>query len=73
MVEEAHQFTKQRTDIEAKQAAQRAENALDRFLREARKYGGCAMTISQSNKDFSRDSASMRHKTTGSDRGPCRY
>jgi hypothetical protein len=63
VVEEAHQFTKQRTDMEAKQAAQRAENAIDRFLREARKYGGCAMTISQSNKDFSRDSASVRQNT----------
>ncbi|MHC4329599.1 MAG: helicase HerA domain-containing protein [Planctomycetota bacterium] len=63
VVEEAHQFTKQRTGIDAKQAAQRAENALDRFLREARKYGGCAMTISQSNKDFSRDSASVRQNT----------
>ncbi|MFC1635682.1 helicase HerA domain-containing protein [Planctomycetota bacterium] len=63
VVEEAHQFTKQRTVTEAKQAAQRAENALDRFLREARKYGGCAMTISQCSKDFSRDSASVRQNT----------
>ncbi|RKY10511.1 MAG: hypothetical protein DRP56_00780 [Planctomycetota bacterium] len=63
VVEEAQRFTKKRVAEDAKTAGQQAENALDRIVREGRKYG-CYINIqSQSIKDFARDSASIRQNT----------
>jgi len=62
-VEEAQRFTKKRVVPEAKSAGQRAENALDRTLREGRKYGCCTMIISQTIRDFAYDVASIRQNT----------
>ncbi|MHA1950305.1 MAG: helicase HerA domain-containing protein [Candidatus Thorarchaeota archaeon] len=63
IVEEAQCFTKKRVDDNAKKAAERAEIALDRMVRESRKYGCCVINISQTIKDFARDSASIRQNT----------
>lgn len=63
IVEEAQCFTKKRVDDNAKKAAERAEIALDRMVREGRKYGCCVINISQTIKDFARDSASIRQNT----------
>lgn len=63
VVEEAHCFTKKRADDSAKAAAEKAELALDRMVREGRKYGCCVIIDSQSIKDFARDSASIRQNT----------
>ena len=64
VVEEAQLFTKRRVGPEAKEAGSRAENALDRIIREGRKYGICVVVASQSIRDFSHDVASIRQKTT---------
>lgn len=61
--EEAQLFTKKRVPEEAKTAASKAENSLDRYVREGRKYGCSAFIISQTIKDFSHDSASIRQNT----------
>jgi len=63
VIEEAHCFTKKRADDSAKTAAEKAEIALDRMVREGRKYGCCVIIDSQSIKDFTRDSASIRQNT----------
>ena len=63
VVEEAQCFTKKRVDDNAKNAAEKAELALDRMVRESRKYGCCVINISQTIKDFARDSASIRQNT----------
>ncbi len=60
LVEEAQLFTRRLAGDRAKPAAARAETALDRILREGRKYGVCAVTSSQSVMDFTRDAASIR-------------
>jgi len=62
-VEEAQLFTKRRVGPEAKEAGARAENALDRIIREGRKYGICVVVASQSIRDFSHDVASIRQNT----------
>ena len=64
VIEEAHRFTKKRVDESAKAAGARAENALDRLVREGRKFGICALIISQTVRDFAYDSASVRQNTT---------
>lgn len=63
IVEEAQRFTKKRVAEDAASAGQQAENALDRIVREGRKYGCFVNIQSQSIKDFSRDSASIRQNT----------
>jgi len=63
VVEEAQRFTKKRVTQDAASAGQQAENALDRIVREGRKYGCFVNIQSQSIKDFSRDSASIRQNT----------
>lgn len=63
VVEEAQRFTKRRVSEDAKKAGEQAENALDRVVREGRKYGCYVNIQSQSIKDFSRDSASIRQNT----------
>ena len=60
---EAHLFTRKRVDERAKDAAIRAENALDTIVREGRKYGIAAWIESQTIRDFSYDAASIRQNT----------
>lgn len=62
-VDEAHLITKRRVDEQAKEAAGQAEMALDRLVREGRKYGICVVIASQTIKDFSHGSASVRQNT----------
>jgi len=62
-VDEAHLITKKRVSDEAKEEAAKAEVSLDRLVREGRKYGLCIFVISQSIKDFSYSSASIRQNT----------
>jgi len=64
VVEEAHRFTKKRVAEDAKIAGEQAEIALDRLIREGRKFGITVNVTSQSIKDFSRDFASIRQNTT---------
>lgn len=64
VVEEAHRFTKKQVDREAKEAGERAELAMDRFLREGRKYGLCMLVVSQSHRDFAYGAAGVRQNTT---------
>jgi len=64
VVEEAHRFTKKRVTEDAKTAGEQAEIALDRLIREGRKFGITVNVTSQSIKDFSRDFASIRQNTT---------
>jgi hypothetical protein len=63
VIEEAQRFTKKRVIEEAKAAGQQAENALDRTVREGRKYGCCTIILSQTIRDFGYDSASIRQNT----------
>jgi len=63
VIEEAQRFTKKKVSPEAKSAAERAERALDRTVREGRKYGCCVVIISQTIRDFAYDSASIRQNT----------
>lgn len=63
VMEEAQRFTKRRVTEEAKAAGEQAENALDRTLREGRKYGCCVVVISQTIRDFAYGSASIRQNT----------
>ncbi len=63
LIEEAQRFTKKRVSEDAKAAGQQAENALDRTVREGRKYGCCTVILSQTIRDFSYDSASIRQNT----------
>ncbi len=63
VVEEAQLFTKRRVGPEARIDGARAETALDRIIREGRKYGLCVVVASQSIKDFSHDVASIRQNT----------
>lgn len=62
-IEEAQRFTKKRVNEDAKAAGERAEIALDRTVREGRKYGCCTFIISQTIRDFAYDSASIRQNT----------
>lgn len=64
VVEEAHRFTKKRVTEDAKVAGEQAEIALDRLIREGRKFGISVNVTSQSIKDFARDFASIRQNTT---------
>lgn len=63
-IEEAHLFTRRLVVEEARDEALRCEQALDRILREGRKYGICTILASQSIKDFGRDAAAIRQNTT---------
>lgn len=63
VIEEAQRFTKKRVDEKAKKSGERAENTLDKIAREIRKYGGCIIILSQTIRDFSYDSASIRQNT----------
>ena len=62
-VEEAQNFTKKRVTSDAKAAAEAAENALGRLVREGRKYGLGCVIVSQSIKDFAYDAAAIRQNT----------
>ncbi len=62
-VEEAQNFTKRRVSDDAKNVGEQAEISLDRMIREGRKYGCCTVIISQSIRDFSHGSASIRQNT----------
>lgn len=64
VVDEAQLFTRRRLNDTAKEAAARAERALDRIAREGRKFGIVLTLISQTMKDFSYDLASIRQMTT---------
>ncbi|MBM4103120.1 MAG: DUF87 domain-containing protein [Planctomycetes bacterium] len=64
VVEEAHRFTKKRVAEDAKTAGEQAEIALDRLIREGRKFGISVNVTSQSIKDFARDFSSIRKNTT---------
>ncbi|MFN0133651.1 MAG: helicase HerA domain-containing protein [Phycisphaerales bacterium] len=59
-VEEAQLFTRRLAAGTAKAAASRAEAALDRVLREGRKFGLAGIVSSQSIMDFTRDAAAIR-------------
>lgn len=63
VVEEAHRFTKKRVDEDAKTEGEQAEIALDRLIREGRKFGISVNVTSQSIKDFARDFSSIRKNT----------
>ena len=63
LVEEAQLFTKKKVDEEAKKTGEGAERALDRIIREGRKYGLCTIVSSQTIRDFAYDSASIRQNT----------
>jgi len=60
---EAHLFTKKRVADDAKNAAERAERAIETALREGRKYGLRVYLESQTIKDFAYGSASIRQNT----------
>lgn len=60
VIEEAHLFTRRRTEDAAKDAAARSERAMDRIAREGRKHGVLLCLVSQSMRDFARDLASIR-------------
>lgn len=60
VIEEAHRFTKRRVDDSAKSKAAAAERALDRTIREGRKYGCQVVILSQTIRDFAYDAASIR-------------
>ncbi|MHC4270552.1 MAG: hypothetical protein ACYSTS_19145 [Planctomycetota bacterium] len=62
-IDESQLITKKRVADNAKTAAVQAEIALDRFVRESRKLGCTVFIMSQSIKDFSYDSASVRQNT----------
>jgi hypothetical protein len=65
VIDEAHLFTKKRiVDEDAAASAGHAEAAVDRFVREGRKFGAVMVLLSQSMKDFSRDLASVRQMTS---------
>jgi len=64
VIEEAHRFTKKRVVEDAKKAGEQSEIALDRLMREGRKFGITVNVTSQSIKDFARDFASIRQNTT---------
>ncbi|MDB5328327.1 MAG: hypothetical protein JWM57_3896 [Phycisphaerales bacterium] len=65
VVDEAHLFTRKRVvDDDAIASAVRAEAAIDRLVREGRKYGIVVILVSQAMKDFSRDLASVRQMTS---------
>lgn len=63
VVEEAHRFTKKQVVRDAKEAGEQAEMAMDRFLREGRKYGLCMLVVSQSHRDFAYGAAGIRQNT----------
>jgi hypothetical protein len=63
VIEEAQRFTRKKVLEEARSAGSRAENALDRTVREGRKYGCCTVIISQTIRDFAYDTASVRQNT----------
>ncbi|MBN2456396.1 MAG: ATP-binding protein [Sedimentisphaerales bacterium] len=63
VVEEAHRFTKKRVVDSAKKAAERAEIATDRLMREGRKFGIISNCTSQSIKDYGRDFVTIRQNT----------
>lgn len=62
-VDESQLLTKKRVSDNAKAAALNAEISLDRFVRESRKFGCTAFIMSQSIKDFSHETASVRQNT----------
>ena len=62
-VDEAHLFTKRHVAQKARGVAQEAEMALDRMVREGRKYGCCVVISSQTIRDFTYESASIRQNT----------
>jgi DNA helicase HerA-like ATPase len=64
VVDEAQLFTRKRLDESAKQAAARAERALDRIAREGRKFGIVLALVSQTIKDFSYELANIRQMAT---------
>jgi len=64
IVEEAHHFTKLRSDDPGtKTAVARIEDAIDLIAREGRKYGLNILLISQTIRDFSHSAATIRQNT----------
>lgn len=63
VIDEAHLLTRKRVEEEAKEAASKVELAIDRIVREGRKYGVVLVLVSQSMRDFSHDLASVRQMT----------
>lgn len=60
VIEEAHRFIKRRVTDSARSQAGAAERALDRTVREGRKYGCQVAILSQTIRDFAYDAASVR-------------
>lgn len=60
VIEEAQLFTKKRVAEEARDAAGRAEQSIDRVTREGRKYGIRTIILSQSAREFSHNAAIIR-------------
>ena len=60
VVEEAQTFMKKGVGAESRNAAARAELAIDRIAREGRKYGINLLMLSQTIRDFSHNIASVR-------------
>jgi len=60
MVEEVPVFMKKGVVPEAREAAQRSEQSIDRAAREGRKYGIALLLIGQSSKDLSHAMATVR-------------
>lgn len=63
LIMEAQLLTKKKVADDAKDAAEGAERAVERVLREGRKYGLRAILESQTIKDFGYGSASIRQNT----------
>lgn len=59
-IDEAQLFTRALVAEAAKPSAERAETALNRVLREGRKFGMLVVLSSQSMRDFSRESVAIR-------------
>ena len=60
LIDEFHLLTRRRVSASAKEAAAKAERAIDRIARLGRKHGVVMVAVSQSMRDFSHDLASVR-------------
>lgn len=63
VIDEAQLLTRRRVEDDAKSVAAGVELAIDRIVREGRKYGIVLVLVSQSMRDFSHDLASVRQMT----------
>jgi len=65
IIEEAHRFTKLRSDDDTtKKAVAAVEDAIDLIAREGRKYGLNVFLVSQTIRDFTHSAATIRQNTT---------